>query len=186
SIVLRYLRKMAHAAVGDPDGICGADDPSSLLPSDAEVDAIELDDLDADDFEQDADTLALFEWSARPGCDKWDRDGWAQANPSLGCGGFPERNVAAACKTDPEWVFRTEVLCQWSDGSLEGPFPPGQWERGIAVESKVADPLAVSYCLDVSADRTHSHIAVAGKRDDGLLHVEVVASRAGTAWPIEW
>lgn len=188
SIVLRYLRKMAHAAVGDPDGICGSDDPSSLLPSAGEVDAIDMDDdLEPDDFEQDEDTLGLFEWSAPPGCDKWDRDGWAQADPAMNHpNGIPERNIAAACKTDPEWVFRTEVLCQWSDGSLEGPFPPGQWERGVDMASSIAEGGALSFALDVSADRTHSHVAVAGLRADGLPHVEVVASRAGTDWPVEW
>lgn len=188
SIVLRYLRKMAHAAVGDPDGICDSDDPRDMLPSDAEVDQIDLeDDLDVEDFEQDADTLGLFEWSAPPGCDKWDRDGWAQGNPAMNHpDGIPERNIAAACKTDPEWVFRTEVLCQWSDGSLEGPFPPGQWERGTDFESRIAEGAPLSFCLDVSGDRTHSHIGVSGKRADGLLHVEVVASRAGTDWPVAW
>lgn len=188
SVVLRYLRKMAHAAVGDPDGINADDDPSLLLPSEAEVDDIDLDDdLDLDDFEQDGDTLGLFEWSAAPGRDVRDRDGWSEANPSMNHpNGIPERNIASACKTDPEWVFRTEVLCQWSDGSLEGPFPPGQWERGIDASSTVADPLAVSYCLDVSGDRTRTHVAVAGFREDGLPHVEVVASRAGTDWPVAW
>lgn len=182
SIVLRYLRKMAHGAAGDPDGICGADDPSALLPSDAELDD---DDLESDDFEQDEDTLALFEWSAPPGCDVRDRDAWAQANPSMGYS-ITERTIASAARTDPEWVFRTEVLCQWSDGSLEGPFPPGQWERGTDPTSAIPDDARVSFCLDVSADRTRSHIGVAGLRADGLPHVEVVASRAGTDWPIEW
>jgi phage terminase large subunit-like protein len=37
SIVLRYLRKMTHAALGDPDGI-NADDPAALLPGDDEDD----------------------------------------------------------------------------------------------------------------------------------------------------
>ncbi|MGV3564164.1 MAG: hypothetical protein ACO1ON_12880 [Nocardioides sp.] len=186
SVVLRYLRKMAHAAVGDPDGI-NSEGPAvaDLLPSDAEVDAIDLDDLDGDEFEQDEDTLGLFEWSAPPGCDVRDRDAWAQSNPSLGHS-ITERTIAAACRTDPEWVFRTEVLCQWSDGSLEGPFPPGQWERGVDAGSSIAEDSRLVFALDVSADRTHSHIAVAGLRDDGLPHVEVVASRAGTEWPMRW
>jgi hypothetical protein len=82
------------------------------------------------DFEigEDDDSVAIFEWSAPPGCDIRDRDGWAQANPSLGYT-ITERTIASACRTDPEWIFRTEVLCQWSEGSLEGPFPPDSWER---------------------------------------------------------
>ena len=175
SVVLRHLRKMAHAAIGDPDGI---GDQADAAPT--------SDDDDDDDIEDaDPDSLGIFEWSAPPGCDKWDRDGWAQANPSMNYT-LPERNIADACRTDPEWVFRTEVLCQWSDGSLEGPFPPGQWERGTDVDSAIPVEARVSYCLDVSADRTRSHIAVAGIREDGLPHVEVVASRVGVDWPARW
>lgn len=176
SIVLRYLRKMAHAALGDPDGINSQDDPAAaLLPADED---------DGPDIDQDDDSLGLFEWSAPPGCDIWDRDGWAQANPSLGHGGFTERTVASAAKTDPEWVFRTEVLCQWSDGSLEGPFPPGAWEAGIDESSQIVGN--VKACVDVSLDRSKAHIAFAGHRADGLPHVEVVASRAGVEWVQDW
>ena len=182
SIVLRYLRKMAHAAVGDPDGINGADDPASLLPTDAEIDDV---DLEEDDFEQDEDTLGLFEWSAPPGCDVRDRDAWAMANPSLGHS-ITERTIASACRTDPEWVFRTEVLCQWSDGSLEGPFPPGSWERGQDPQSGRAPDSEVVACVDVSHDRGMAHIAIAARRPDGKLHTEVVASRAGVEWVKLW
>ena len=179
SIVARYLRKMAHAAIGDPDGICG-EDAVALLPV-----VTDDDDLDPDDFEQDADTLGLFEWSAPPGCDKWDRDGWAQADPAMNHpDGIPERNISAACKTDPEWVFRTEVLCQWSDGSLEGPFPPTTWEAGIDLASRLPDAAEVTFCLDTSWDRTMSYIAFAGVREDGLPHVEVTAQRSGTEWVV--
>jgi hypothetical protein len=174
SIVLRYLRKMAHAAIGDPDGLNAADDPAAAAEDDP-VD-VEIDD-DA--------SLGIFEWSAPPNCDVWDRDGWAMANPSLGHS-ITERTVASACKTDPEWVFRTEVLCQWSDGTLEGPFPPGKWDAGRDEDSRIAADSPLVLCVDVSWDRSTAHIALAGKRDDGELHAEVVASRAGTDWIIPW
>jgi hypothetical protein len=174
SIVLRYLRKMAHAAVGDPDGVNAADDPAAALENDP-VD-VEIDD-DA--------SLGIFEWSAPPGCDVWDRDGWAMANPALGHS-ITERTVASAAKTDPEWVFRTEVLCQWSDGTLEGPFPPGAWDAGRDEGSRVTADSPVVLCVDVSWDRSTAHIGLAGKRVDGGLHAEVVASRAGTDWLIPW
>lgn len=188
SIVLRYLRKMAHAAVGDPDGINSDDDPSRLLPTEGDLTD---DDLDVDDdFEQDEDTLFLAEWSAPPSCDVRDRDAWAMANPSMGYS-ITERTIASACRTDPEWVFRTEVLCQWSDGSLEGPFPPGTWEAGRWIPSnpKDAPPKIVGNvkaCIDVSHDRTMTYISFAGYREDGLPQVEVVAQRAGQEWAKDW
>lgn len=170
SIVLRYLRKMAHDAIGDPDGLREIDD---LIPE------------DIDDELGDADSVAVFEWSAEPGCAIADRDGWAQANPSLGHM-ISERVLAGDAKTDPEWVFRTEVLCQWSDGSLEGPFPPGTWEATTDPHSSIPDGNRFVFAVDVSWDRSTAHIAVAGTRADGLPHVEVVASRSGTDWVFAW
>ena len=174
SVVLRYLRKMAHATLGDPDGINAADDPASLLALEADSEDLEI---EADD------SLGIFEWSAPPGCGIWDRDGWAQANPSMGYT-IQERTIASSAHTDPEWVFRTEVLCQWSDGSLEGPFPAGSWEEGISPGSKIVGQ--VSACVDISADQTKAHIAFAGHTADGEPQVEIVASRAGSGWVEDW
>lgn len=197
SVVLRYLRTMGHEGAGDPDGICAQGEdlaPSVIdLGMDEDPDG-EDDEYDDEEFEQDADTLGLFEYSAPPGCSKWDREGWAQANPSVGWNpGFTERTIAAACKTDPEWVFRTECLCQWSDGILEGPFPPGVWEEGqnvpeqgpdgslqIAENDKIVTNVDVG--ISQSADREFVYVAFAGYRMDGRPQVEIVAARKGTTW----
>jgi hypothetical protein len=173
SIVLRHLRAKAHQQLGDPDGIADAVDDQ--VPD-------ELDDLE-DDFPD--DSLGIFEWSAAPGCDVGDRDAWRQANPSLGYT-ITERTIASAQATDPDWVFRTEVLCQWSEGSLVGPFPPGAWEAGTDSESRIGADSPRAWCVDVSHDRGMAYIAVAGYREDGDPHVEVVAQRAGTAWVADW
>jgi len=175
SIVLRYLRKLAHAALGDPDGINREDDDDLDLPNEEELGV-----LDADD-----DTLAIFEWSAPPGSHLQDRDGWAQANPALGYL-ISERTIASAVRTDPEWIFRTEVLCQWSAGTLEGPFPPGAWEGSADPNSRRAAGAPVALCIDTSWDRSMSYIALASTREDGLYHVEVIARRAGTEWLVPW
>jgi hypothetical protein len=198
SVVLRHLRKMAHAALGDPDGLNAADDAAGVvdqLPTQEELDAIaeELDEFDdagdlieleEEDFEEDPDTLGIFEWSAPPGADIMDRDGWAQANPSLGYG-ISERTIAGDAKADPEWTFRTEVLCQWSDAALDGPFPPGSWEQGLDPETKRAEGAEPVFGLDVSVDRRMAHLLVAFRRADGLPSVEKAASRPGTEWVVE-
>ncbi|NWL32969.1 terminase large subunit domain-containing protein [Paenarthrobacter nitroguajacolicus] len=199
SIVLRYLRKMAHEALGDPDGICeeiGAAGPSALDVADLTEDDEELDDDELADFEQDEDTLGLWEWSMAPGTDKRDRQGWAQANPSLNWNpGFTERTIAAACKTDPEWVFRTEVGCQWSEGTLTGPFPPGAWDKGknpvqtledgtigVAEEHRIIPGSEVWAGVDQSHDRSMTYVAFGGFRADGKAQVEIVAARHGSDW----
>lgn len=175
SVVLRYLRKMAHAAIGDPDGINAED---ALVP-DAGL-SVE-DELALDDD----DTLGIFEWSALPSRSVTDRQGWAEANPSLGYT-ITERTVASACRTDPEWIFRTEVLCQWSEGTLEGPFPAGAWEASTDTDSRRAEGATLALCVDVSWDRGTTHIGLATTRPDGHAHVEVIATRAGTEWVVPW
>lgn len=174
SIVLRFLRAAAHLLCGDPDGL--------------NVDALGAETEPDEELEVDVDeeSLAIFEWSAPPGAGKWDRDAWAQANPSMGHIPGMERAIAAAARTDPEWEFRTEVLCQWFSGTVNGPFPAGAWQQGVDEESRFAKKAKVAVCVDVSWDRSIAHIAFAGRRKDGKIHVEIVASRAGTDWVIPW
>lgn len=182
SVVLRTLRIKAHAAVGDPDGIAKASDPSKLL--DAEM-------LATDESEHIDDT-GLFEWSAPPGIDKHDVTGWQAANPALGYAGLTLRTLASGASGDPEWVFRTEALCQWPDGSLEGPFPPGAWDAGIwRTEDHDGEEMpesigAEKVCLSMPVDRSLVHAVVAGRDESGQVIVQHVARRQGTEWVAEW
>lgn len=202
SVVLHYLRRMAHEAIGDPDGICqgmGEAGPSALDL--AELEDRDVEDIDEDDFEeyeQDPETLAIFEWSATPNRDKRDREGWKQSNPSAGWNpALTERQIASECRTDPEWVFRTEVLCQWPEGGTNGPFPPGAWEKGknelieeedgtkrVAESDRIVGPVYAG--LHQSIDRAITYVAFAGLRADGQRQVEIVAMRRGSAWVKGW
>lgn len=179
SVVLRHLRRLAHLALGDPDGI---------FKDDAETDL----GADVDENALDEDDLAIFEWSAPPGADKWDRNGWAWANPSMnvitpdGRNAMPERNIASAARTDDAAVFLNEVMCQWVDGAREGPFPEGAWEAANDPESRVPDDATLSYGLDVSHDGGTAYIAWAALREDDDPHGEVTAARAGTDWVVPW
>ena len=56
-------------------------------------------------------SLALFEWSAPEGCALDDRSAWVQAIPALGYT-IDEETIRSDQLSDPEEVFRTEVLCQ--------------------------------------------------------------------------
>lgn len=188
SVVLRYLRKMGHLRAGDPDGLNSEDAPEVLLTDD------DLDDFEpeAEDLLDDEDTLGFFEWSAPPGCSVDDRDAWAMANPSMNHpNGIAERTIASAAKTDPEFVFRPEVLCQWLDTAREGPFPLGTWEAGRWTPAREGDKPEqivgkVKACIDVSHDRTMTYVSFAGYRADGLPQVEIVAQRAGQSWVKGW
>jgi hypothetical protein len=84
----------------------------------------------------------------------------------------------------PEHVFRTENLCQWVTVAAESPFGDGVWESREDPESAIAPGSQIMLSVDVSATREMSYFAVAGWRDDGRAHVEVIAQRAGTEWVV--
>ena len=190
SVVLRHLRMMAHAAIGDPDEINAAE-AAPVVPhsGDDEDDGLVA---DVDEDALDEDDMFIAEWSAAPGTDRWDRDGWAQANPSMnhrhpdGTAALPEKNIASAARKDPDHVFFPENMCQWWAGAAAGPFPGDTWEQGVDAASRVEDPLSVTYGVDTSWDRTMTYVAIAGRREDGAGHVEVVAQRAGAEWVRDW
>jgi hypothetical protein len=211
SVVLKHLRLVAHRAIGDPDGIWAAAqeddegptqfdldglDLEDLTDDDEDLDEEELDDVDLEDLRADESTIALFEWSAPPGCSKRDRDAWAQANPSMNRTDLSERNIAAAL-SEPDYVFRTEILCQWPDGTSSGPFVPGTWgatrvdpveqedgSKAFADADKIVGPVVAA--IDQSHDRSMTYIAFAGYRADGRPQAEVITGRYGTDWVAEW
>ena len=85
-------------------------------------------------------------------------------------------------------MFRTEVLCQWSDGTLEGPFPPGSWEAGQFVGGGDPPQIVgnVKASIATTQDRGTTFIAFAGRDKDGRAQVEIVARRAGDEWVHDW
>jgi hypothetical protein len=188
SVVLRYLRAQGHQGLDFPDGKENIAEGLRLL------EALANDELDEEQLSiRDAlDTLGLFEWSAHPSASIWDRDAWAQANPSMGYT-IRETTIAAAAATDPEPVFRTEVLCQFVVSATMGPFPAGSWEattdtaedrkaRGV----KRDESRALTYCVEVSQDRKMAYVGVAYWDTEGRIRFQTVAQRAGTDWLRGW
>lgn len=176
SVVLRHLRMQAHSAIGDPDGIVAANGEYEAKPDGDEQEAIK----DA------LSSIGIFEWSATPDCDKWDRNEWAQANPSMNYGFLSESTIAAECATDPENEFRVEDLCQWITAAVTPPFPIGAWEKGQDNDSQIAPDSPLWWGVDVSDDRNRSSIAVCGLRADRTWHAELVEYRVGVGWLQGW
>lgn len=147
------------------------------------------------------DTLGMFEWSASskngleggPLRDIWDRQGWFEANPSLNLTELDERAIIASL-SDPEWEFRTEVLCQFLSSADFGPFPAGSWDATLEhVDDRsmrgVTRDLAreMTYCVDVAVgSRSMAYIAVAWWDTEGRIRFELAAQRAGTDWILPW
>ena len=127
------------------------------------------------------ESVGLFEWSAPDGCDPDDRDTWAMANPSLGFT-ITQDAIASARATDPEWVFRTEVLCQRVTRRSPAVIPAGLWASRVAATT-IDGP--VSLFVDVTLDRSESVIAVCGDAA-GTPQLELVATpEDGTAWVVD-
>lgn len=144
-------------------------------------------------------SMFLAEYSAADGAGIWDREGWAQSNPSLnhpGPSGKPivtEKMIASKArmvgqpgKGMPEHKYRTEILCQWVSVSKEPTFPPDAIEACIDDSSSISEASPVYVAMDISYDRSRAYVAVAGWREDNTPHVEIITERAGTEWIVDF
>lgn len=147
-----------------------------------------------EDYSQSGPSLGLFEWSAPDDCDIWDTDGWRQANPSLG---YPDAITGDVLASKaalvgepgaglPEHKFRTENLCQWVNVTSDSLFSSEELEACLDPESMIAPDSPVYLSVDVSRDRKMTSLSIAGFRDDGKPHVELVTQRAFTEWVPEF
>jgi hypothetical protein len=133
--------------------------------------------------------VAWFEWSADLDINRLDPAKvadplyWAQANPAMGIrispdyiskelGALGYRKFAVERLGVGDWprtdddALRVIDLGKWN--ALE--------DKGSRMNSQV------SLAFDVSPDRSSSSIGVAGSREDGLAHLEVIEHRPGTGW----
>lgn len=132
---------------------------------------------------KDQDT-AYVEFSADPDADPDDRKQWAKANPS-----FPKRTPLASmlrlrANLPSVEAWMREALGVWdakSDGAVIDPY---EWSD-LADESSLAIE-RLTLCVDINPERTHATVALAGRRADGLWHVEVRESRRGTSWVVPY
>jgi hypothetical protein len=134
-------------------------------------------------------SLAYFEWSvdAESPLDVTDQmaedhELWAVANPALGIRIGVEHVENELRSMDPR-TFAVERLGvgDWpaTDGLYSGVIGMDAWRELEDETSVLVDPVCLAF--DVSPDRRCS-IAAAGRNQEGLWHLEIVACRAGTAW----
>jgi len=126
--------------------------------------------------------LAYFEWSADPRCDPDDREAWAQANPALGIR-ITEDFIQLERDAMPDVEFKRERLGVWDDAATQAVIPFDVWDGVIDRTSQPLDPVTVA--VDIAPDRSASSIGLAGRRKDGLWHVELAKNALGTAWVVD-
>lgn len=132
----------------------------------------------------DESAIGWFEYSAPDNCELDDEQAIAQANPSYRYTLAPPALKAARSK--PEASYRTENLCQVVRSLTPGVIPKAMWEANADSDSEIVDGAPVFCAVDVSWNRAYASVAVAGRRADGKVHVEIVAHRAGTEWIAPW
>jgi hypothetical protein len=114
--------------------------------------------------------------------DATDRSLWYLANPALGAGRGEIEFLEEQFRTLGPDLFAREHLCVWDpplDGTT-GPITAEAWAALTDADSRIVSHHC--FAVDVSEDRKWASIGVAGRRSDGLLHVEVVDRRSGTYW----
>jgi hypothetical protein len=132
----------------------------------------------------DSPELAYFEWSAPEDAKSDDREAWAVANPALGIRIWSD-TVEFERNSMPDAEFRRERL-----GIPEmPPVSAGSGAIDPEVWARLADPSSgpvgqVAFVVDVSPNGKTAAIAMAGLRDDGLTHLELVDYRPGVDWVV--
>jgi len=133
-------------------------------------------------------SLAFFEWSVNEaGYDPADPVAWAQANPGLGIRISHEYVGRERAALPPEvfarerlgvGLYPTDLADAWQVISREA------WAECLDARSVPDDP--VCFAADAMPGGSHAAIGVAGRRADGLLHVECPGElhRPGTAWVV--
>jgi hypothetical protein len=136
--------------------------------------------------------LAYFEWSVDaerpelldPGLLD-DEEAWAASNPGLDIR-ISREAVADELRTLDRRTFAVERLGVGAWPSTEPDsdqvIRPEKWMALVDESSDLPDLRC--FAFDVAPDRAWAAIAAAGRRPDGLFHLEVGVHRRGTAWVV--
>lgn len=132
-----------------------------------------------------SEDTVYIEFSADEDAGLDDPEQWAKANPS-----FPSRTPVASMKRMRKNLtnddsFRREGLGIWvGDGRSKRLFELGAWQR-VQDPSTGAGP-RVALAVHFTPARDAAAVAVASRRRDGRIHVEVIAHDPGVAWALPY
>jgi hypothetical protein len=126
--------------------------------------------------------LAYFEWSADELADLDDQQAWVAANPGLGIRVSAEF-VEAERSALPEVEFARERLGIWADGRRDPAIDRRLWAELADADCDSRTPVA--FAVEINPERTKASITAAIGRRDGLVQLESIDYRPGTAWLLE-
>lgn len=128
--------------------------------------------------------MVYVEFSADDAADPDDQDQWSKANPS-----YPSRTPLESMQrmraqlTDDD-SFRREALGIWDAAGSPEVIDAASWMRAKDPASMPVERLTLA--IDVAPDRSVATVSLAGKRADGLWHVEVDDTKKGADWVAAW
>lgn len=129
--------------------------------------------------------LAFFEWSIPEGADPAARESWAVANP-----GYPERIDDEAIEAEWREFGADDDPSKFARERCGVPDElPGEasvvenWSQLVDAASRIDGSPQIA--LDVSPKRDRASFGAAGRRVDGLFHVEPIECRPRTGWVVE-
>jgi len=125
---------------------------------------------------------AYVEYSAPDGADHTDPEVWKSCNPALNVT-ITMDAVRAELASLGEAEFRRSRLCQWTTQHHDPVVPLDVWDALCDPESRRGDRLILAF--DATPDASTYSIAIASKRTDGLIHVELVDSGDTVDWLVE-
>jgi len=188
SIVLRYLRALAHRDLGWPDG----DDDAELLSGEGSLEDI-FAGMDPAELPEGWDelTTGFFEWSAPPNAKRTDMEALSQSNPSMNHTEISEmcpttRTLVAHMRSDPPLLYDMEVMCRFVPMAEGGPFPEGAWADTTNPEAKPVPKTNRAVCVEVSSRRDQTYIARAAFADNNTAVLGIAMDRPGTDWVRDW
>ncbi|WP_405413913.1 terminase [Streptomyces rubiginosohelvolus] len=128
---------------------------------------------------------AYFEWFAPDDMPRDDPATWRACLPALGytvsediIAAELEKMAADPGAFDRAYLNRTRKAAPPVDPNI----PKKAWPGLVDTASQASTEMAFS--IDVSQDRAYTSIGMASVRADGLVHLEVLDRRAGTAWVV--
>lgn len=114
--------------------------------------------------------LMYVEWGNDADADPLDRESWARANPSIGVLIDPDEIEAAQRSMSPAMFAREHLgVPEMPESEAASPVPLERWSQLVDADSLPVKE-SVRLALDVPPERTSATVAIAGKRDDNLLH----------------
>lgn len=139
--------------------------------------------------------VAYFEWSIPEDADIEDEDVWWEFMPALGYTITPEfvrgelERSRRKVNEGGESLWRRAYGNQWVrvpplGDTLGGPITLARWAELKDEDSEPAG--SPSTAIDVSPDMKWTSVMMAGRRADGLLHVEFLRRQPWTDWVVGW